>query len=281
MRELVIAALQTGGASVVALALGMVATKVFALVLGPAGIGFISLVRQTFQAAQMLATLNGQAAIAQGIASREDTSQARYLATVFWILLAGGGAVALAFLLVPSQVASSVMGRQDQGSVQVIRWLSVAVLAGVASTYLSGVLNGYRAIGRLAFLQAVGAAVAAVLAYPVARLLRAGHPVALTLQLAVPPLVVGVLGLAFALRGGWLPKPFRHAGLNFDAGAARGFLGLAAAMVLTGVVATSIPLAVRAITVRRFGLHGVGLFDVAWNISMNYIVLAIASWSTY
>ena len=62
---------------------------------------------------------------------------------------------------------------------------------------------------------------------------------------------------------------------------ARRVAPVAAAMVLTGVVATSIPLAVRAITVRRFGLPGVGLFDVAWNISMNYIVLAIASWSTY
>jgi O-antigen/teichoic acid export membrane protein len=281
MRELAFAVLQTGGASLIALGLAVVATKIFAVVLGPAGIGFISLVRQTYQAALILGTLNGQTAIAQGIGSREEATQAGYLSTVFWILLLGGGTVALAFLLFPSQISVSVMGRDDWDSAQVIRWLSLAVLAGVASVYLSGVLSGHRAIGRLALLQIFGAAVAAVLAYPVALLLRAGHTPALALQIVLPAVAVSMLGLAFVMRGGWIPTPVRHAGLHFEARAARGFLRLAAAMLLSGVLATAIPLAVRAIAVRRFGLPGVGLFDVAWTISMNYVLLAIASFSAY
>ena len=281
MRELALAILQTGGASLIALGLAVVATKIFAVVLGPAGIGLISLVRQTYQAALMLGTLNGQTAIAQGIASREETTQAGYLSTVFWILLLGGGTVALAFLLFPSQVSLSVMGREDQGSAQVIRWLSLAVLAGVASVYLSGILNGHRAIGRLALLQIFGAAVAAVLAYPIALLLRGGHTPALALQIVLPAVAVSVLGLVFVMRGGWVPKPFRRADLHFDVGAAQGFLRLSAALLLSGGLATSVPLVVRAIAVRRFGLPGVGLFDVAWTISMNYVLLAMASFSTY
>jgi O-antigen/teichoic acid export membrane protein len=76
MRELAFAVLQTGGASLITLGLAVVATKIFAVVLGPAGIGFISLVRQTYQAALILGTLNGQTAIAQGIGSREEATQA-------------------------------------------------------------------------------------------------------------------------------------------------------------------------------------------------------------
>ncbi|TMI82698.1 MAG: hypothetical protein E6H03_05095 [Bacillati bacterium ANGP1] len=149
------------------------------------------------------------------------------------------------------------------------------------STYLSGVLAGHRAIGRLTLLQIVGAAVAAALAYPVALLLRGGHLAALALQIAVPALATSALGLSFVGRGGWLPKPFRHAGLRFDAGAAGGFLRLAATMLFLGVVATAVPLALRAIVVRRFALPGAGLFDVAWTISMNYVLLALASFTTY
>jgi O-antigen/teichoic acid export membrane protein len=281
MRELALAVLQTGGASLLALGFAVVATKVFAIVLGPAGIGFISLVRQTYQAALMLGTLNGQTAMAQGIASRDETSQAGYLSTVFWILLLGGGAVALAFLFFPGQISLFMMGREDQGNVRVIRWLSLAVLAGVASTYLSGVLNGHRAIGRLTLLQIVSAAVAAALAYPVSLLLRGGHPAALALQMVFPALAASVLGLIFVVRGGWIPKPFRHADLHFESEAARGFLRLAATMLFLGVVATAVPLALRTIVVRRFGLPGGGFFDVAWTISMNYVLLGMASFSTY
>lgn len=281
MRELALAVLQTGGASLLTLGFAVVANKIFAVILGPAGIGFISLVGQTYQAALMLGTLNGQTAMAQGIASRTEAGQAGYRSTVFWILLLGGGAVALTFLLFPSRIASFVMGREDGGSVQVIRWLAPGVLAGVASTYCSGVLTGQRAIGRLTLLQIVGAAAAAALAYPVALLLRGGHPAALALQIAGPALATGALGLVLVGRGGWLPKPFRRAGLGFDAGAAGGFLRLAATMVFLGVVATAVPLALRALVVRRYGLPGAGLFDVAWTISMNYVLLALASFTTY
>ncbi len=281
MRELIVAVFQTGSASFIALGLAMVATKIFAVVLGPAGVGLVSLVRQTYQSALILGTLNGQTAIAQGIASRDRGAQGEYLSTALWILLTGGGSAALVFLIFPSQISQFVMGREDQASVQLIRWLSLAVLAGVSSTYLSGVLNGYRAIGRLALLQIVGAAVAAVLAYPVALLLRAGHTLALSLQIALPTLATSAIGLVFVMRGGWMSKPFRHTALLFDVGAALGFLRLAAAMLLSGLLATSIPLAIRAITVRRFGLPGVGVLDVAWNISMNYVLLALASFSSY
>lgn len=281
MRELALAVLQTGGASLLTLGFAVIATKIFAVLLGPAGIGFISLVGQTYQAALTLGTLNGQTAMAQGIASRDEAGQAGYRVTVFWILLLVGGAVALAFLLFPSRIALFVLGREDGGGVQVVRWLSLGVLAGAASTYLSGVLTGHRAIGRLTLLQIVGAAVAAATAYPVALALRGGHAVALALQIAAPALAAGALGLVFVSRGGWLPKPFRHGGLRFDPGAAGGFLRLAATMLFLGVIATAVPLGLRAIVVRRFGLPGAGLFDVAWTISMNYVLLALASFSTY
>ena len=281
MRELAVAALQTGSASLIALGLAVVATKIFAVVLGPAGIGLVSLVRQTYQSALILGALNGQTAMAQGIASREGEARTEYLSTVFWILLVGGGASALAFALLPSQISLFTMGRKDPATVQLIRWLSPAVLAGISSTYLLGILNGYREVGRIALIQVVGAAIATGLAYPVALLLRAGETLALALQMGLPGLAASALGLVFVMRGGWTPKPFRHADLRFDTGAARGFLRLAGAMLVSGFLATSIPLAVRAIVVRRFGLPGVGLLDVAWNISMNYVLLALASFSTY
>src|SRR5579883_2627354 len=182
MRELVVAVWQTGAASVISLGLGLVATKIFAVVLGPAGIGFISLVRQTYQSAVVFATLNGQTALAQGIASREGETREQYITTAFWILLATGGVVALAFLALPSQISAVVMGRVVGSAVGVMRWLAFAVVGGVVSTYLAGVFNGHRDIPRLALLQTAGAVVSTLLAYPVALLVKAGDTAALVVR---------------------------------------------------------------------------------------------------
>ncbi|GEM_PF-1157283 len=277
MRELVVAVWQTGAASVISLGLGLVATKIFAVVLGPAGIGFISLVRQTYQSAVVFATLNGQTALAQGIASREGETREQYITTAFWILLATGGVVALAFLALPSQISAVVMGRVVGSAVGVMRWLAFAVVGGVVSTYLAGVFNGHRDIPRLALLQTAGAVVSTLLAYPVALLVKAGDTAALALYVTLPLVVACAIAMGFASVRMWLPrlKPV------FRVSAAKEFLGLSGALLLSGFLAAAIPLVVRSLAVRRFGLHGVGIFDVAWNISMNYLLFALASFSTY
>src|SRR5207249_957846 len=56
---------------------------------------------------------------------------------------------------------------------------------------------------------------------------------------------------------------------------------MAGTFMVTGFVGSGVPLAIRALTGREFGLHGAGILDVAWTLSMAYIGLVLSSFSTY
>jgi O-antigen/teichoic acid export membrane protein len=281
MREVAMAFFQTGTASVVVFGLTVIATKVFAMTLGPGGVGLVSLVRQTYQSALILATLNAQSAIAQGLANREPGARRAYASTVRCLLMLAGGMIAGGLLVGASAISQIVIGRQDPGMVGLIRWLSPAILIGVANIYFCGVLSGQRAVGRLALVQLAGALSAAATAYPVACFVRTGHPVALALQTVLSAAVASAVAIGLLHGAGWLPDALAWGAARLDVASARVFLRLSAVLLLSGVVATAIPLAIRAAVVHHYGLPGAGILDAAWNISMNYVLLAVGSFSTY
>lgn len=280
MKELLTAVLQSSGASGAGLLLSIVATKILAVVLGPQGLGLFALIRQTYQTALITATLNGQAAVVQGIAVRTGMARQDFLATVRWILCLTVVGVALVFVLLPNPIVKLVAGQSGAIPADLVQWLSVPLVFSGAAMYAGAVLNGQRAIGRLALVSVAGAAVGALIAYPVAALVRAGYPGAFLIQLGVPAAAASLLGFWLIARAGWSPGVTTGRWV-LSTPMARYFLRLASAMMLTGVLATLIPLAIRALIVRRFALLGVGIFDVAWTISMTYVTLILASFSTY
>jgi O-antigen/teichoic acid export membrane protein len=87
-----------------------------------------------------------------------------------------------------------VLDRNDGQATSLVRWLALPVALGMASTYLNGVLNGFRAIGVLALLQILGAAALALLVYPASRLVKGDHPIAFIAKLSAPPAVGLALG---------------------------------------------------------------------------------------
>lgn len=280
MKELLTAVLQAGGASGAGLLLTIVTAKVMAVVLGPQGVGLFALIRQSYQTVLITATLNGHAALVQGIAVQSGGARQQFLATVRWLLCLTVGGGVLVFLLFPLPIARFIAGPSGAIQADLIRWLSVPLVFGGASMYAGAVLNGHRAIGRLALMGVVGATVGALIAYPVAGLVRAGYPGAFVIQLGLPAAVAALLGFWLIGRAGWSPGVTTGRWM-LSRPMAGHFLRLASATMLTGVLATLIPLAIRALTVRQFGLAGVGIFDVAWTISMTYVTVVLASFSTY
>jgi len=281
MRDLLKAIFKTGSGSAASLALGMVAIKIMAVILGPSGVGLFSLLRQTQQTALTIAVLNGQMAVVQGVASREEGTRAEYLATVLWIVSVIGGSVSLAFVIFAPQIARWVVSQDDAQTVLMIRWLSVTVLLGAAHTYLTSLLNGYRAIGRVALVQVFNFGTMALLAFPAAWLAKVGYPLAFTGLLTASALTAAGVSFWFAFRSGWLAWLWEGVRRRFSRTAARHFFYLAGTMLITGFLGTWVPLAVRALVARQFGLHGAGIFDVAWTLSMAYVTLILTSFSTY
>jgi hypothetical protein len=103
-----------------------------------------------------------------------------------------------------------VLDRNDGQATSLVRWLALPVALGRASTYLNGVLNGFRAIGVLALLQILGAAALALLVYPASRLVNTDDLFEMECaSLRIIPVDLGLLG------GGRVdvpPEPLRKPG---------------------------------------------------------------------
>jgi O-antigen/teichoic acid export membrane protein len=281
MRDILKAALKTMSGSMGFLLFGMLTVKIMAVVLGPNGVGLYSLLRQTSELSKNLGTLGGETALVQGLASREGKVRDEYLVTTFWVFVLGGLLTAAILMILAPWIAPLVFQRNDGQTIGLVRGLALPVVLLVASAYLNGVINGFRAIGLLALIQALGAGAGALLAYPVSLLVQVGYPVAFIAMMSAPPAVGVALGAWRALREGWLTALRRGPHMSLDPNSLRHFVSLAGTMLITGLVATGAVLVVRSLVARYDGLAGAGVFAAAWSLSMTYVQVILASFGTY
>lgn len=275
MRELLSAIIKTGAGTLVSLVLGAGIMKIIAITLGSSGVGLFSLLRQTQQTAVVVATFAGINALVQGLSSGRGGTRENYLATVGCIFLCGASIMAVTFLLLAPVLAGWILNQQDHTSITLIRWLVVPILFTIVSTYFTGVLNGYRAIGRMAAAQGAAAAAGLLLVYP---LTKFGRPFAMVALLATMAIVWALVSAWFAVAAGWA-RQFRRG--SIEATAARHFFSIAGVMLVTSLASAGTVLAIRAMFVHRWGLGEAGIFDVAWTLSMMYLLLLLNSFGTY
>ncbi len=147
--------------------LSIVATKIVAVLMGPASLALLATLQQLRQTAVTAATCNGQTALVQGASGFEGVARREYLRTVAMIfaLATAGTAAALAFA--PAAIARWAGLRATDAPL--VRWLAVAMALSSLFVFLSGVLNALGAIAKLAILQVAGPAAMALLAWPAAR----------------------------------------------------------------------------------------------------------------
>lgn len=255
--------------------------KIMAIMLGPSGVGLFSLLRHTQQTATAMATFGGQTALVQGIASRDGAAKRRYVYTVFWYFVVGAAGISVLLVAFAPLLAPTLLGRKDVTSVRMVRWLAVPVILGGVVAFLSGVLNGFRAIGRLALVNVAMSATMAVFAYPVAQVVASGQPMALVCLLSVGLGAGAILAGIVVLRGGWLNVSLNRVWVPLDGEASRHFVRIGGVTLVTSLAQMGTILAIRAFIVHQSGFAGAGIFDVAWTLSMVYVMLALTSFGTY
>jgi O-antigen/teichoic acid export membrane protein len=280
MREILKAASQTGTAAIASMVLGVIATKIMAVVLGPDGAGVYAILLQVLLTAVTLAFFGGSTALVQGLASRNGEARGVYLATTFWVFVAGTAMVS-AGLYVLAPWLSTVLGGGGSLGIELLRWLAVPVACSVAYGYVSGVLNGFHAIGQLAVTKVISAAATAVLAYPAFRLAASGYPLALIGLMALGVFIPALAGLFFIQKQNWL-RPIYHTGFRlFRWEAVKHFFSMAGTMLLVSQLTNVAMLAIIAVIQQAQGLATVGWFNAAWGLSMTYVMLVLTSFSTY
>lgn len=281
MREIFKAFTKTTSGTIVSLVLNAATVKILAVMLGPAAIGLLSLLRQIYNTTLIAATLSGQTALVQGGSARVGEERILYLRTVLVIFLISCATSTIFFLVLAPQLAQWVLNRSDTNAVWLVRLLVLPIVLTVINGFTMGLLNIHRQLGRMAIIQMVAAAFTALLTFPIARLVQAGNELAMVGIVLVVPLMTFGLTLYPLHKMGLLAPLMTSLLRSFDRNMARSFYSFAGTTVITALVQSGIMLLLRSMIVDQAGLAGAGIFDAAWTLSMTYVTLVTTAFGTY
>ncbi len=257
-----------GGASTINILVGILRTKVLALLVGTEGLGLVSLYTSLMGAATVVASLGigtvGTRQVAEAAAKDDAHALAVTRRAMFWGMLllavAGGGLVWTIRGILAEQVLGS---SKDSG---VVGWLALGVVFSVAGASQGALIQGMRRIGDLARLSIYGSLLNTVLGIT---LLWLWGTSGLWAYVLLGPFVSMLLGYVYVAR---LPKmvpgdtAFRELTVQWKA-----MIRLGLPFVGAGLAQTVVSLWIRVSVNNALGVDALGHFQAAWTISMQYV----------
>ena len=257
-----------GGSSVINILIGLVRTKVLAVLLGPAGMGLVGLYSGIMGTAATVAALGvgtvGTRQVAEAVAREDSHAIAVVRRSMFWgtLLLALAGALTVWTLR--DVLAVRVLGGAEHASA--IGWLSLGVALSVTGASQGALIQGMRRIGDMARLSVYGSALSTALGIG---LLWLWGSAALWAFVLVVPFVSFALGHVYVSR---LPRlPASKVAVDEIAAQWKMLLRLGMPFMGAGLVSALVQLWIRVTVNNDLGLEDVGHFQAAWSISMQYI----------
>ncbi|MDR3368607.1 O-antigen translocase [Rhodoferax sp.] len=257
-----------GGASVINILIGLVRTKLVAVLLGPTGIGLVSLYTGLMTTASAVATMGmgtiGTRQIAQALGQDDERTLAVVRRAMFWgaLLLASAGSLVVWSLR--ELLAIKVLGSAAHATL--VGWLSLGVALSVAGASQGALIQGMRRIGDMARLSVYGSVLNTVLG--VALLWQWGQA-GLVAYVLIGPLSSFALGHWYVSR---LPKVEANpVAIKEMARQWQTLLRLGIPFMGAGLVGALVQLWVRVEVGNTLGAESLGHFQAAWAISMQYI----------
>jgi len=281
MRDISKAFTKTVSGTAISLVIGSLSVKIIASILGPAGMGLYSILRQIHSTTMIAATMGGQTALVQGGASRQDEDRDAYLKTVLILFIISAALFSILLFILAPTLSLHLLNRQDEMAVTLIRGLAIPIFLTVITGYASGVLNIHRALGYMALVQTLASVVTLALSYPVAIAVKSGYDLALLgIMTASQATSLGLFGF-WLWRKKYLQPLLHNLRNSFDKVSARYFFSFAGVTVITSLFQSLIMLGIRGIIVQKYSLAEVGIFDAAWTLCGTYISLITGAFSTY
>jgi len=263
-----------GGASFINIAIGVLRTKVLAVLLGPAGVGLASLYTGLMGTASTVATMGlgpvGTRQIAEACSKEDARAIMVARRALFWgtIFLACAGGLVVWSL----RVVLAVHALGNASNSEAVGWLSIGVALSVAGASQAALIQGMRRIGDIARLNVYGSAISTVLG--IALLWRWGNA-GLVAYVLIVPLASFVLGHIFVSR---LPKARTETvSLPELTREWKMLLRLGIAMVGAGLVQQLTQLWIRIDVARVLGSQSLGQYQAAWTISMVYVTFVLTA----
>lgn len=261
-----------GGAAFATILVGLFKMKVFALLLGPAGVGLFGVYAVILALFTTLAGMGLNSSGVRELAVRTDDPEAmdraRWSLWVLTFALALGGALLVLAMHGPITRLTGGEGAPFSAT----PWIALCVVISVIQAAQMVVLQAFQrvtAVARVSFYGAILAAAGGIAA--VALLGRAGVLIAL---IAVP--VAGML-VAFPERKRLPALGPRPPSKTVMFAHWRTLITLGSAFVATVMMHRALEFGIRALIVRKEGLEGAGLYQAAVSISGNNVGLILSS----
>ena len=263
-----------GGASVINILIGLVRTKIIAVLLGPTGIGLVSLYTGLMSTATAMATMGigtiGTRQIAEALSQDDERALAVVRRAMFWgaLLLASAGALVVWSLR--EVLAVKVLGGAEHATM--VGWLALGVALSVAGASQGALIQGMRRIGDMARLSVFGSVLNTLLG--VALLWQWGEA-GLVAYVLLGPLVSFLLGHWYVSR---LPKvASAPIAMQEMAQQWQTLLRLGVPFMGAGLVGALVQLWIRVEVGNTLGAESLGHFQAASTISMQYIGFVLAA----
>lgn len=257
-----------GGASVINILIGLVRIKVLAVLLGPAGIGLVSLYTGLMSTVATVATMGvgtvGTRQIAEAAAKEDAHALAVARRAMFWgtLLLALAGALTVWALR--DTLAVQVLGGTEHAGV--VGWLALGVALSVAGASQGALMQGMRRIGDMARLSIYGSVLGTV--FGIGLIWQWGSA-ALWAFILIGPFLSFALGHIYVSR---LPKvSTSSATMHEMAGQWKMLLRLGVPFMGAGLAGSLVQLWIRVSVNDELGLNAVGHFQAAYAIAGQYI----------
>lgn len=266
-----------GGASFINISIGILRTKVLAVLLGPAGVGLASLFNGLMGTASTVATMGlgpvGTRQIAEACSKDDAHAIMVVRRALFWgtmVLAIAGGLVVWSLR---SILAVHALGNASYS--RAVGWLAIGVALSVAGASQGALIQGMRRIGDIARLNVFGSVISTVLG--IALLWRWGRA-GLVAYVLIVPLASFALGHFYVAR---LPKPGKEAATLAEMALEwKVLFHLGLAMVGAGLVQQLAQLWIRIFVVKVLGEQSLGQYQAAWTISMQYVTFVLAAMGT-
>ena len=258
-----------GLASVVNILAGIIRLKVFALILGPAGVGLMGLFTNLLMLASTAAGLGAGSGSVRHIASvREDPDRSPTALQAVFLLglsLAVVGGAGVYLLQVP--LATQILG--DVSYSANVGWIGLGVAASVLALVMTSMLQGLQRIGTFSKTTIAGNILGTLLSILIIWQMGADG-----IYLAVICLPVSLALVAFAaIRG--LPNLSSLKSAVALKKEVRAIMSFGMVMLASAVLLMGTMMIARSAISEALGLEAAGFFHVAWLLSATYIGFAL------
>lgn len=256
-----------GGSSLLVTLLGIVRTKIIALVLGPSGVGLIGIYMSI---ANLVRTVTGMGIVESGmrqIAAAFGTNDneiiARTVISIRRTALLSGIAGLCVLLLSSSNVSLLTFNTPDHGFDIAI--LSVTILFAAVAGSQTALVQGTRRIGDLAKLNISGAILGTLISIPIIYIFKESGVVYTLLTVSASSCLtawwysrkIGIKALSLSWRDSYSE--------------ARPLLKLGLALMLAALMIVGTQYVLRVLIVKSDGLSAAGIYHAATQLSLVYV----------